>query len=266
MTYTAAYIRVSTTKQLDGNGPQQQRDAIIAYAVANGREINDWFTDDETGMTAEREKVQRLLELAREGKLTTLVVDRMDRLGRTLLVCEALYKEFIDAGVEVVFASQTFGEGATGTLVRQIMSSISEYQRTEWLVRMRASKAAKAVNRGTYAGSVAPFGYKLSRQPGVLAIDDAEALIVRRIFAYHQNGATQSAIARTLNSHGYKTRGGSQFAPVNIFRILGAEAQYRALAPFGKTQLAAGVEPAHPAILEGPQSMNGKIEQNARVS
>ena len=73
MKKTVAYIRVSTTRQLDGEGPQQQTRDIMAWALNTNSLIDQWVTEDETGTIADREEILKLKEQARAGELGTLV-------------------------------------------------------------------------------------------------------------------------------------------------------------------------------------------------
>ena len=88
--------------------------------------------------------------------------------------------------------------------------------------------------QGFWNGSRAPFGYHTTkagrrghRIKKVLVIDEAEAALVRRIFALHLGieGAVLGvkAIAAQLNQEGQSFRG-KQFSIPNGHRILTAEA------------------------------------------
>ena len=41
-----AYVRVSSTRQIDNESPATQRDKIQAYADANSTEIIKWYYDE----------------------------------------------------------------------------------------------------------------------------------------------------------------------------------------------------------------------------
>lgn len=70
----------------------------------------------------------------------------------------------------------------------------------------------RAVERRQYVGGRRPFGYRrrdrdpnTGRPTGPLVIDEAEAIIIRRIFAEYLGGRAQNAIARDLTREGVPT-------------------------------------------------------------
>jgi site-specific DNA recombinase len=257
--FTIGYVRVSTSKQLDGNGPDQQRAAIIAWAMANKQgdkqPIDDWVTEDESGTKENREEILRLLELAKEGKLGRLIIDRQDRLGRRLLVCESLFQRFQEAGVEVVCTQNHFGAGIEGTLMRQIMGSFAEYQRSEWLARMRTCRKIAVTRKGRHSGGKAPLGYK-SAGNGKLAEDTKTSPIVRRVFELADADLSIHAIARQLNVEGHRAAGKEWF-PMQVKRIIDRRAFYAGKAPLIEgVAYERGVKPCHPPLI-GDRTMHG---------
>lgn len=243
MAKTAAYIRVSTSKQLDGAGPQQQRNNLLAYAVSKGLHIDEYATDDETGTTEDREHIQRLLKEAQAGTLTLLLVDRLDRLGRKLHVCEGLLAAFNQAGCEVQFVAAAFADNPAGVAMRQMLGVFAEYQRSEWLSRMRQCSKAKAVARGSLHGALAPYGYRIEGNRCVP--DPTETPLVKKIFALSAQKLTLRGICKVLMEEGWKTRKGTYFHHQQVKRILELEQAYRGQVAFVDAALPA----AHHAIL-----------------
>lgn len=247
MAKTAAYIRVSTTKQLDGTGPQQQRDSIVAYALTKGIPIDSFETDDETGTTEDRESIQLLLKQAQAGELTLLLVDRLDRLGRRLHVCEGLLAAFNQAGCEVRFASVEAANDTSGAgiMLRQMLGAMAEYQRTEWLSRMKQCSLAKSRQKGTLCGGTVPVGYRLEN--GHVVPDDVESYLVKRIFRLQAEGRNLTQTARILTAEGYKTRSGTKIKPMQVSRILKLADAYRGKVSFADLKSVAN----HEAIIHG---------------
>jgi site-specific DNA recombinase len=245
MSKTAAYIRVSTTKQLDGAGPAQQRDSIIAHAVQKGMTVDDWYTDDETGTTEEREQIQELLRQAQRGELKRLVVDRMDRLGREMHVCESLYAAFTKAGCEVVLCNFHLESTPEGTLMRQLLGAMAQYQRAAFLRHTSQCAKAKARRTGTLANGAAPFGYRFDRVAGRMVIASDEAAAIRRVFELHWAGRSLRQIMATLHEEGWRARKGTHFHPPQVARIIKRESQYASQAPFSE-----GGQLVQPAIID----------------
>ncbi len=244
---TVAYIRVSTERQgEDGNGLEQQRRSICAFAAATGLTIDEWVTDDESGTTEDREGIQALL--ARSDAFT-LVFDRIDRLGRTLMVSESLFGKFAVRGVRQVCVAQHLDDSPTGRLTRQIMGAIAEYQRGEMLSRLAAAKQAAKAKRGTYGGGTVAYGFR-SVGGGKLAASADDARMVRRC---HELAGTSTASLRTiaarLADEGYRTRKGTIIQAAQVKRILDRKEVYEGKANVGNVPLDMGVRPIHEVVL-----------------
>jgi DNA invertase Pin-like site-specific DNA recombinase len=222
---TKAYCRVSTEKQTDGAGLQQQSLSISSYAAASGISIDEIVYEDESGTVEDREEIVRLLREAEAGELTLLLVDRVDRLGRTLVICESLVDRFKKAGCEVRFTTLNLGTSPESVLLRQLLGSIAEFQRTTLVKHLTACKRAKARRTGTHTGIV-PTGYKRGAND-IIVEDEVEAVVVRRIFALSRAGFSMNAIARQLTREGFTTRGGGQYYPMQVRRVLSLEKAYR---------------------------------------
>jgi DNA invertase Pin-like site-specific DNA recombinase len=81
-----SYIRVSTAQEgKSGLGLAAQREAIIRFAQAEGREVVDTFVEIETGKGADaldrRPQLAAALKAAKSHK-AAVVVSKLDRLSR----------------------------------------------------------------------------------------------------------------------------------------------------------------------------------------
>lgn len=74
------YVRRSTTKQLDSFA--LQRNALETFAEANGYTVVAEYKDTKSGTTNNREAFQACLEHLKSNPDTTLIVYRLDRVGR----------------------------------------------------------------------------------------------------------------------------------------------------------------------------------------
>jgi DNA invertase Pin-like site-specific DNA recombinase len=114
------YARVSTDDQhLD-----LQRDALRKAGVA----AKDLYTDTGTGVKAERPGLQAALSHLREGD--TLVVWRLDRLGRSLQHLLETVTALKDQGVAFKSLTENIDTStATGNLVFHIFGALAEFER-----------------------------------------------------------------------------------------------------------------------------------------
>lgn len=98
-------------------------------------------------------------------------------------------------------------------MLMSVLGGMSESERQHVQARVRAAMDAQVVNEGRHQGGRAPYGYLVidgGPHPNprkaaegyrlrVLAIDDASAEVVRRIFAEYLDGKGDRAIATGLN-------------------------------------------------------------------
>lgn len=140
---TFGYARVSTSRQnLD-----RQLDALAAMGVDSDR----IYADKVTGRTMDRPEWLRCVSHLKAGD--TLIVDNLDRLGRTSLEVIATVKELSDAGV--VIRSKAQGEldpsTATGRLMIGMFSMLAEFEVDLKAERAAAAREAAAA-RGQHTG------------------------------------------------------------------------------------------------------------------
>lgn len=125
------YTRVSTHNQ----DPQLQIDSLLSIGVQK----RDIFSDVTSGRktAAERPGMQKLLEHAASGD--TIVVWRIDRLGRSLLDVLNTVAGLRERGIEVRSISDGIDPAtATGRLMLNMLATLAEYERELIVERVRA--------------------------------------------------------------------------------------------------------------------------------
>ena len=139
------YMRVSTAEQnTDG-----QRDALLAAGVKD--DARHLFTDQGvSGAKAKRPAFDKCLASLWEGD--TLVVAKLDRLGRSLGNLVQLFQELAERGVGVRVLDNpmlsTDGNKAQAKLMLGIFGALAEYERDLILERTHVGlKAARARGR-----------------------------------------------------------------------------------------------------------------------
>ncbi|CAN1721667.1 e14 prophage; site-specific DNA recombinase [Hyphomicrobium sp. 1Nfss2.1] len=134
------YARVSTDEQ----NPALQFDALD---LAGCKRI---FTDYASGARTSRPSLDKVLCLAKRGD--TLVVWKLDRLGRSLSHLITLISELEKRGVAFRSLSEAIDTGtAGGRLLFHVMGALAEFERALISERTRAGMAA-AKTRGTALG------------------------------------------------------------------------------------------------------------------
>jgi len=169
------YARVSTNEQnLD-----LQRDALLRAGVSS----KDIYTDKVTGVKAERPGLTLALSHLRKGD--TLVVWRLDRLGRSLRHLIETVTNLNEQGISFRSLTENIDTStATGILVFQIFGALAEFERN--LIKERTVAGLQAARaRGRTGGR--PKGNP-----------DARKVALARKF-YNDHALSIPEILKTLN-------------------------------------------------------------------
>ncbi|QNP42876.1 recombinase family protein [Sphingomonas daechungensis] len=223
MQRAAAYVRVSTNRQAEHETSlADQVAAITSYCEARNIELAEVFREPGASATDDnRPQFQAMIEAAtsRERPYDLIIVHSFSRFFRDQFEFERYRRKLAKTKVNLVSITQDVGEGATGDLVRSILSKFDEYQSAETAKHVRRSMVANARD-GFWNGAVAPLGYKVviaerrgDKDKKVLALDEAEASVVRKIFSLYLEGDGSSGpmgikkIVSWLNGRNYTYRG-----------------------------------------------------------
>jgi site-specific DNA recombinase len=204
----ALYLRVSSEEQRDKHTIETQREFLEQYYELYGLEVVETYEDDGVSGTIplrERPAGRRLLKDAREDKFESLLVYRLDRLGRSLLVIVDAH-DLLDAlGVSLRSATEPIDTSTpSGRLIFQMLASFSEYERSTIAERSRDG-LQRAFKSGKQLGMI-PYGYDIADDGAFVAVED-EARIVRKIIANIAVGATLYSEAKRLNDEGEPSPG-----------------------------------------------------------
>jgi len=146
------YLRVSTAEQEEsGAGLAAQRRAIRAAAKARGWSVL-WVDDTASGKSAKRTGLERAREMLAKGEAVALIVDKVDRLSRSLLDFASILDESQRQGWALV-ALDSPADPTTpqGEVMASMLSVFSQYERRligERTKRGLAEKRAEGVTLG----------------------------------------------------------------------------------------------------------------------
>ena len=180
---TALYPRLSHEDELQGesNSISNQKRILETYAKQNGFSNLRWYTDDGySGANFQRPGFQAMLADIEAGKVGTVIVKDMSRLGRNYLQV-GMYTEMIFPQKGVRFIAINDGvDSAQGDNDFAPLRNIFN----EWLVR-DTSKKIKAVKRskgmsGKPITSKPVYGYLMDEDENFI-IDEEAAPVVKQI-------------------------------------------------------------------------------------
>lgn len=209
----AVYLRLSQedidkrTNQAkdDSNSIVAQRQIIARYldndpflaAIPRIEFCDDGFT----GTNFSRPDFQRMLEMIRERKISTVVVKDLSRFGRNYLeIGDYLEHVFPFLGIRMIAINDHYDSnnhiGTTPGMDVTFQNLIYDYYSKDLSKKVKVGMRVKQ-QQGGYV-SCCPYGYKVKEKHKMM-IDPETAPIVRRIFLDIIAGKSTSQIARELN-------------------------------------------------------------------
>jgi site-specific DNA recombinase len=136
----AAYVRVSTSRQVKLQTIEQQLEMVGKHAREKGWELpeEDIFHDDGySGTTLKRPALDALRDKARLREFEVVVVSSPDRLARNYVHQMVLIEEFEKGGCRVEFVERPMSSEPNDQLLLQIRGAVAEYERTLISERVR---------------------------------------------------------------------------------------------------------------------------------
>ncbi len=203
MANTVAYIRVSTQEQEAQGTPENQKNAIKAFAISRKLKVDEWPEEQESTLNPDRPKYQRMMDMVRTGEVDTIIVAALDRFSRDQIEILQAMETIKKAGASFYAIRDNISiEGQTdptADLVVSVMSWSAKNERET--IRMRTMEGKRRKQKsGQWMVGLAPLGYELDRQTKILQVNEQEAKIVRQIFNDRLNGLGSLKIAKNLNA------------------------------------------------------------------
>ena len=142
-----AYARVSTVEQLTEN--QREQIARAGYDIAPKRFIEEQISGSVP--SAQRPGFQRLLERMDEGD--TLVVTKLDRIGRDSIDVQQTVERFQSEGIRLVVLQLGNLDltSSAGALMVKMLAAVADFERDLIIERTQAGQA-RARAAGTHMG------------------------------------------------------------------------------------------------------------------
>lgn len=208
----------------DSQSIQNQKSMLISYAIGEGWEIYNIYSDDDyKGSDRNRPAFMQLMKDAENRKFNIVLCKSQARFTRELeLVEKIIHGQFVEWGIRFVgFADNADTANAGNKKARQINGLVNEWYLEDLSDNIRTVLTDHR-KKGMHIGSFALYGYqKDPEQKGHLIIDEEAAEVVRKVFELYAGGMGRTSIARFLNDQGipnpteYKKRKGLRFNGVD---------------------------------------------------
>jgi site-specific DNA recombinase len=207
----AIYTRKSSEHNLDleFNSLDAQREACEAYIKSQAHEgwclVPDRYDDGGlSGASLDRPALQKLLADVRAGKITIVIVYKVDRLTRSLTDFAKLVELFDQYGVSFVSITQSFNTTSSmGRLTLNVLLSFAQFEREVIGERVR-DKIAASKRKGLWVGGPVPLGYRCIDKKLEIVPDEAET--VRTIFTLYREVGSMGALLAELDRRGIRTK------------------------------------------------------------
>ena len=174
-----------------------------------------------SGGDIDRPALQRLLESVRAGKIDVIVVNKVDRLTRSLADFAKLVELFDQHNVSFVSLTQQFNTTTSmGRLTLNVLLSFAQFEREVTAERIR-DKISASKRKGLWVGGMAPLGYDTKNRK--ITLNEAEAERVRDIFRSYLRLGSLNLLMTDLRERGIVTK-------VRTLRQVKPSAAYRSRA------------------------------------
>ena len=227
------YKRASTNESNQPHSLATQDVEGRRFVEGKNCELVGVYEEYASGKDQNRRKLQELLRDARAGLFDVVVVQRIDRLARSLFDLLDIMKQFDEAGVAFYSVHESF-ESATvsGRLLIQVIGALAEFERCLLLERIHGGQRTKVVEKGLLLSrSRAPFGTRVDDATGILERDlvtNEEGVVVggtwplvQVIFDdYAIHGLSPKTIAKKLTDQGHRTSNGNEWSRQAVHDIL----------------------------------------------
>lgn len=217
---TGIYIRVSTEEQVnEGYSIDAQREKLLQYCTIQDYEVIDIYIDEGiSGKSLDRPRVKQLIEDVKQRKLNNVLVFKLDRITRSLKDLIMLVDLFEKYQVHFTsFTEKIDTSSSSGRMFLQLMGVLAEWERNVIGERVVVGMEQRALE-GKFTAPGNPFGYIY--EDGIYKVNEEEAEIIKEIFTLYQENKGYTAIAKHLNSLGYRTKNHSVWLSKTIWLII----------------------------------------------
>lgn len=237
---TALYCRLSVEdmnknggKEDESNSIQNQKMILLQYAKENRFPNPIFFVDDGySGTNYDRPGFQAMLAEIEAGRVAVCITKDLSRLGRNSSLT-GLYINFTFPKYNVRYIAindhfDTIDPNSTDSDIAGIKNWFNEFFAKDTSRKIRAVNKAKG-ERGVPLTTNVPFGYRKDPEDKMKwVVDEAAALVVKRIFKLCMEGRGPMQIAKllqeekVLNPTAYKKREGIKTpSPKPLIRTIG---------------------------------------------
>lgn len=225
---TALYARLSQEDALDGesNSIANQKKILLKYAKDNGFPNPTFFIDDGvSGVTFDRPGWNEMIRLSEAGKVKTVIVKDMSRMGRDYLKV-GYYTEsfFVERDIRYTAINDGVDSEKGDNEFTPFRNLFNDFYARDTSKKIRAVMRSKG-NAGEHLCTNPPYGYRKDPDDKKKWIVDEEAAaVVKKIFDLCIAGKGPMQIAKALTADkvltvkAYYAKRDGKAMPDNLYR------------------------------------------------
>ncbi|CAM4342554.1 recombinase family protein [Paenibacillus alkaliterrae] len=199
----AVYVRVSTDKEEQKASLKYQKELFYRYIAEKGWDFHKFYVDVQSGTTAKRKMLQKMIEDAEAKKFDVILAKELSRLARNGELSYKIKNLCESQGIHIITLDNAINTLEGNTHMFGLYAWIYENESQSTSNRVKATLRSRA-NKGLFKGSVPPYGYEVRN--GQLQIrGDNTPDVVRRIFNEYLSGSGRESIGRRLYKEGIPT-------------------------------------------------------------
>ena len=225
---TALYARLSQEDALDGesNSIANQKKILLKYAKDNGFPNPTFFIDDGvSGVTFDRPGWNEMIRLSEAGKVKTVIVKDMSRMGRDYLKV-GYYTEsfFAERDIRYIAINDGVDSEKGDNEFTPFRNLFNDFYARDTSKKIRAVMRSKG-NAGEHLCTNPPYGYrKYPDDKKKWIVDEEAAAVVKKIFDLCIAGKGPMQIAKALTADkvltvkAYYAKRDGKAMPDNLYR------------------------------------------------
>ncbi len=221
--------RVSTISQKENTSLEFQKKRIKDYSKLYDINLKGIIEETISGRTefSSREGISKVKEMIESGECDVILVNKIDRLGRSLLEGLTFLKFCEEHAVRVVSISESIDtDNPQSKLITNILWSIAEHEISMIKSRLSDGRLKRFEENKKPYGALS-YGYRKNHK-GLIVIDEEESKIIQYIYKRYNTLSKMKHLTKTkrtqkllhsLKVKGYKFRG-KEFKWWNVKKIL----------------------------------------------
>ena len=219
------YVRVSTSRQLQGASLETQLRACQEFCVTNGWRLLRVFREEgESAKTTDRTQLQEMLQFCHSGKPRPeyVVVYALDRFARNGVDHDTLRTALLALGIKLRCVQTPLGESPYEKAVERILSALPQLDN-----ELRAERSVAGMKTRLEGGRwtfKAPLGYTNGRDAEnnkTLLHDPDRAPLVKKAFELYATALhTKVQVRSRMQVEGLRSRKGKPLGAETFDRML----------------------------------------------